>query len=97
MEINQAQTVRERLLATLATFFAVVSLLLAGVGLYGVLHYSVVQRQREIGIRIAVGAKAGSIARLVTLQVLSMVSWVQRLELLLGSHPFDLSRHCFIR
>lgn len=73
MEINQAQTVRERLLATLATFFAVVSLLLAGVGLYGVLHYSVLQRQREIGIRIAVGAKAGSIARLVTLQVLSMV------------------------
>ena len=73
LEINQAQTVRERLLATLATFFAVVSLLLAGVGLYGVLHYSVVQRQREIGIRIAVGAKAGSIARLVTLQVLSMV------------------------
>jgi putative ABC transport system permease protein len=72
-EIIQAQTVRERLLATLTLFFAVVALLLAGVGLYGVLHYSVLQRRREIGIRIAVGAQAGNIARLVTFQVLSMV------------------------
>ena len=72
-EIIQAQTVRERLLATLALFFAVVALLLAGVGLYGTLHYSVLQRRREIGIRMAVGAQAGNIARLVTLQVLSMV------------------------
>jgi hypothetical protein len=59
LEINQAHTVRERLLA--------------GVGLYGVLHYSVLQRQREIGIRIAVGAQAGGIARLVTMDVFSMV------------------------
>jgi putative ABC transport system permease protein len=66
MEINQSHTVRERLLATLAVFFAVVALLLAGVGLYGVLHYYVVQRQREIGIRIAVGAGAANIARIVT-------------------------------
>jgi len=73
LEINQSQTVRERLLATLALFFAIVALLLAGVGLYGVLHYSVLQRRREIGIRIAVGAQAGGVARLVTMDVFAMV------------------------
>ena len=73
LEINQAQTVRERLLAMLAVFFAAVGLLLAGIGLYGVLDYSVLQRRRELGIRIAVGAPAGNIARLVTVDVFSMV------------------------
>ncbi len=73
LEINQAQTVRERLLAALAVFAGFVALVLAGVGLYGVLHYSVLQRRREIGIRIAVGAQAKAIARLVTTDVVLAV------------------------
>jgi predicted permease len=73
LEINQAQTIRERFLAALASFFSVVALLLAGVGLYGVLHYSVLQRRREIAIRLAVGAPAPSIARLVTLPIFGTI------------------------
>jgi putative ABC transport system permease protein len=68
-ELVDNQTIRERLLALLALFFATVALLLAAIGLYGVLNYSVLQREREIGIRIAVGARIGSIARLVTEQI----------------------------
>jgi hypothetical protein len=70
----EAETVRERLLAMLALFFGVVALLLAGVGLYGVLDYSVLQRRREIGIRIAIGAQPGGIVRLVTTQIFAMVA-----------------------
>lgn len=73
LEINQAQTVRERLLAMLALFFGVVAVVLAGLGLYGVLLYSVLERQREIGIRMAVGAQLTAIVRMVTIDVSLMV------------------------
>jgi len=73
-DLLRAQTLRERLLAMLALFFAAVALLLAGIGLYGVLDYSVVQRRREIGIRIAIGAPAANIARLVTVEIFTMVA-----------------------
>jgi predicted permease len=72
-ELLDAQTVRERLLAMLGVFFAGVALLLAGIGLYGVLHYSVLQRQREIGIRIALGARRSRVAQLVSADVFRMV------------------------
>ncbi|HEX3879977.1 MAG TPA: FtsX-like permease family protein, partial [Bryobacteraceae bacterium] len=69
-QIIDSHLVRERLLATLALFFAGVAILLAGIGLYGVLDYSVLERRREIGIRMAIGARATQIARGVATGVL---------------------------
>jgi predicted permease len=72
-ELIEQHTIRERMLAMLALFFAFVAVLLAGVGLYGVLDYNVLQRQREIGIRLAIGASVGHIARRVTTDAMTMV------------------------
>jgi predicted permease len=56
-----ASLVRERLLSMLATFFAGLALILACIGLYGVMAYRVIRRTREIGIRIAIGAGQQSV------------------------------------
>jgi predicted permease len=61
-----------RLAAWLLTLLAVVSLTLAGIGVYGVMAYSVGQRTRELGIRIALGATRGALVRLVVGQGLRL-------------------------
>jgi len=60
-----ASLARPRLLATLSAFFGVLALLLATVGLYGTVAYSVARRQGEIGIRIALGADRSRVVRMI--------------------------------
>jgi ABC-type antimicrobial peptide transport system permease subunit len=64
----------DRLLVTLAGLLATVATLLAALGLYGVLSYMVAQRSREIGLRLALGAQAAGVRRMVLKQVGWMVA-----------------------
>jgi predicted permease len=63
----------ERIVATLSAFFGGFALVLAMIGLYGLMAYAVTSRTREIGIRIALGAASNRVARSVLLEALTLV------------------------
>ncbi|HXY08882.1 MAG TPA: ABC transporter permease [Terriglobales bacterium] len=91
----------ERLIALLAASFGVLATSLAAIGLYGILAFTTVQRTREIGIRLALGASRGTIARMVLTEVAQLagtsilvalpLAWI--LSQLVHSQLFGVSNH----
>ena len=93
---------QERTVALLSGVFGVLALLLAGIGLYGITAYAVSRRRAEIGIRMALGADAGGVVRLILWRVVALVGlgialgaagslWASRFvgSLLYGIEPGD--------
>jgi predicted permease len=76
-----ANVLQERLVATLSGFFGVLALLLAALGLYGVMSYTVTRRRNEIGIRMALGAEPRNVVGLV----LSSVAIITIAGLIVGA------------
>ncbi len=73
-EIVNGTLVIERLVAQVSAAFGLLALLIAAVGLYGVLAYGVARRRREIGLRMAVGARPGTIERMFLGESLTLLA-----------------------
>ncbi|NMO14751.1 ABC transporter permease [Pyxidicoccus fallax] len=101
-EVVSEAVTRPRLLSVMLGLFAVLGMALAAVGIYGVLAYTVSQRQREMGVRLALGAKPADVLRLVLRSGMALagtgvalgvagalgLSWVMR-SILYGVAPHD--------
>ena len=70
----------DRFMSTIATTLAALAVVLAAIGIYGVLSYGVVQRLREIGLRIALGAAPQNVRRMV----LKQVGWMAAIGIAIG-------------
>jgi putative ABC transport system permease protein len=90
-QVISGALVEERVTAMLSGFFAALALLLASIGLYGLMSYSVTRRTREIGIRVAVGAQRGNVLWLVLRETLVLASFGIALGI-----PFALAATRFV-
>jgi ABC-type antimicrobial peptide transport system permease subunit len=101
-DVVAASVATDRFTTRLLTAFSAIALLLAAIGIFGVISYGVVQRQREIGVRMAVGASQRDVLRLIVAGALKLAGGgiiigiagalvLGRLmqSLLFGVQPFD--------